>query len=645
MAAVHIESSSESSGGVWGSSARGDGERDASPSSVSSSFLEETVRPSGREPSSSDAAGDRIIHGIPIFLLKGGIRIDGSPYEPDGDGTLVSEYDWAPYSVSLFASAYDTRELLEWRVNRTHVVWDMEDSRLVRAGVSLRDERVYYGKRSSPDDFFYMYANVFVQLFVRVPFTEFQMVVLREANVAPAQLHPNSWAAIQAFLTMCLAVGVTLTIPVFFHYFEVRPPPQGGWVSLTSVRDRTLFCPYSDSFKNFKHHYFKVIIDAAGRHEFHDSAGNPLFPFYWTRVPQKIKAFPMGVLGPADLEAVRTINALSCRISARHLVECLRHEDCERKAFDLMTAPAPCQSNFLASRKRAGASSSSARAKGAPNAHRPPLVRRSSSTGRLPPVLVAQPQSSPLVEVTRGPVPAGRAPGVDPVPSLEVVFVDPSSEAATASAAPLGKEKVPSAPLPGGIFNPTFNMSDWTKFHMSSFQRALIEPLSEVELTNAMLEMSTRAAFLAWYLKVFTDCRGVDDVRAELLAEKNSASLQSAMEQLILTHDDYDKRIEQLEADLQKAKRESADASDRLAVARGDQERLLEECSQLKTKVARQRSSEHGLLRSNQALTDDLAKAREKISELEARETISPSPHGYPANHARPLPMTSCKVA
>ncbi|KOM31280.1 hypothetical protein LR48_Vigan01g083500 [Vigna angularis] len=312
MIVVHIDSSFELSGGVDGSSTGGDGERGASSSLVSSSFLEEAVRSSGREPGSPNVVGSRIINGIPIFLLKGGIRIDDSPFEPDGD--------------------------------------------------------------------------------------------------------------------------------------------------------------------------------------------------------------------------------------------------------DLMTAPAPRQSNFMAPRKGAGASSSSTRMKLTPIALRPPIVRRSSSTSRMPPVTVVEPQSAPLVEPTRGPVPVGRAPVVEPVPSLGAVFVDPSSEAATASAAPLvmkrkdpagevhkdkeasssrsaskkarkGKEKAPSPPLPGGIFSPAFNMSDRTKFNMSSSQRALIEPLSEVELTNAMLEISTRAASLAWYLREFADRRGVDDVRAELLAEKkNSASLRSAME-------------------------------------------------------------------------------------------------------------------
>ncbi|KOM29680.1 hypothetical protein LR48_Vigan743s001300 [Vigna angularis] len=311
----------------------------------------------------------------------------------------------------------------------------------------------------------------------------------------------------QAFLAMCLAVGVTPTILVFFHYFEVRPPPQGGWVSLTSVRNRTLFRPYSDSFKNFKHHYFNIIIDASGRREFHDTAGNPLFPFYWTR-------------------------------------ELLRPR-----------------------------------------------------------------QAHQIVQVINRKDPAGEG----------HKDKEASSSWSASKKARKGKEKAPSPPVPGGIFSPAFNMSDWTKFHMSSSQRALIEPLSEVELTNAMLEMSTRAASLASYLREFADHRGVDVVLAELLTEKkNFASLRSAMEEMILTPDEYDKKIELLEADLEKAKKESADVSDRLTVARNDYERLMEECSQLKAKVSRQKSSENELLRSNRVLTDDLAKAKEKISELEA---------------------------
>ncbi|KOM57938.1 hypothetical protein LR48_Vigan11g097100 [Vigna angularis] len=481
-----------------GDSARGDGGGSDSPSSVSSRFLDEVVGSSGSDPEAPDTTGDR------IFLVKGGVRVDGSPFEPDGQGVVVS--DWAPYVASLYASAYGAREHLEWRVSRTHIVRDVEDSRLIRAGVSLRNERVYYGKRSSLDDFFYMYVNVFSQLFVRVPFTKFQMVVLREANVALAQLHPNSWAAVQAFLAMCLVVGVTPTIPVFFHYFEVCPPPSGGWVSFTSVREKTLFCPFSDSFKNFKHRYFKIIIDATGRHEFHDDEGNPLFPFYWTREPQKIRAFPVGVLSPADLEVVRTINALPRRISTRHLVECFSLEDFGQKAFVVHVDPS------------SEATSASV---------------------------------APLVHKRKDPASEGHR---DKEASSSRLA---SKKARKGKGKEKEKEKRPSVPLSG----------------VGDDQRHA----RDVDLT----------ASLAWYLKEFADRPRVEEVRAELVAEKkSSASLQSTMEQLILNQDEYDKRIEQLKADLEKYKREAADADDRLAVVRGDHERLQEECSQLKIKAS-----------------------------------------------------------
>ncbi|KOM40471.1 hypothetical protein LR48_Vigan04g066900 [Vigna angularis] len=539
MAVVHVESSSESSGRGGGRSAGGDGEHGSSPSSVSSSFLEESDHSPGVEPNFVEA-DKRIIYGIPIHLLKGGILVDGSPLELAGIGAVILGYDWAPHDANLFASEYATKKALSWRVGRLYIVRDVEDSHLIRAGVSLQNERVYHGKETSPDDFFFMYANLFSQLCVRVPFYGVSNGHSPGNECRPVQLHPNSWAAIQAFLVVCLAVGVNPTIPVFFHYFEVRPPPKGCWVSLTSVRDRTLFRSFFDSYKNFKDQFFKVIIDAVDRHEFHDAVGNPLFPFYWTRNPRKIKAYPVGVLSPADLEAVRTINALPRRLSA----------------------------------KGVRASSSSAL--------RPPIVRRASSSSRLPKVTSAIPSPDPPAVMTTE---VAAAVANEPVPSLTAVFVDPSSKAATTATVPLvrkrkehregekgrkekegsssrsaskkarkGKEGSSSRPLPGGVFSLVFNMNDRTNFHMSSSQWALIEPLSEAELTNAMSEMSTRA----------------------------------------------------------------------------DNDRLREECDQLKAVVSRQKKSEGGLLQVNRALTDDLAKAKEKISELEEVHLDAPAADDEP---------------
>ncbi|KOM33941.1 hypothetical protein LR48_Vigan02g009100 [Vigna angularis] len=182
------------------------------------------------------------------------------------------------------------------------------------------------------------------------------------------------------------------------------------------------------------------------------------------------------------------------------------------------------------------------------------------------------------------------------------------------------RERVLVVPLPGGVFSPDFSMSDRTKFHMSSSQRALIEPLSELELTNAMLEMSTRTSALAWYLRNFAARPGVAEVRAELDREKkNAASLQVTLEEMVLNQDEYDKRIEQLEAGLEKAKRESAE---RLAAARIEQERLAEESRQkidlLEAEVTRVKEAESCRAKANEELTLEVAKAKEQIAELES---------------------------
>ncbi|KOM45407.1 hypothetical protein LR48_Vigan06g071300 [Vigna angularis] len=531
MAVVHIESSFESSYRSGWRSAGVDWERGTSSSSVSSSFLEDSVRSPDQERNSPNDTGKRIMNEIPIHLLKRGIPIDGSPFEPDGDGSIITEYDWAPHDASLFASTYATSEALTRKINQMYIVQDVEDSRLIWAGVSLRNERVFYGKRSSPDDFFYMYTNVFDQLCVRVPFTEFQRVVLREANVSPTQLHPNSWAAIQAFLAMCLAVGVTPTIPVFFHYFEVRPLPRGGWVSLTSVRDRTFFRPYSNSYKNFKNQYFKIIIDEAGRHDFHDTTGSPLFPFYWTRNPRKVKLYPVGMMNLVDLEVVRTINALPCRLSARHLVECLRHEDCERKAF---VTPAGSHTN--------------------------PATKAAEGTA------VIRSKAAPQ--------------------DLPAITVDPSSDATTTSAPPLVRKR-----------------KDQAEGEKYALNKGDVKPCGITSLVFKRICRPPRGQH----------CPG------RLLAEKKvSKDLRAAMEQMLIAQDDSDKRSDELQAELDKAKEDRAETSDRLRIARADFDRIVEESGQLKVVISHQKKTEAELVQKNQALTDDLLKSQERISELDA---------------------------
>ncbi|MED6206901.1 hypothetical protein PIB30_030902 [Stylosanthes scabra] len=49
----------------------------------------------------------------------------------------------------------------------------------------------------------FVYESIFTRVGVRVPFTEFEVEVLGECEVAPSQIHPNSWGFIRAYEVVC----------------------------------------------------------------------------------------------------------------------------------------------------------------------------------------------------------------------------------------------------------------------------------------------------------------------------------------------------------------------------------------------------------------------------------------------------------
>ncbi|KOM57696.1 hypothetical protein LR48_Vigan11g072900 [Vigna angularis] len=168
-----------------------------------------------------------------------------------------------------------------------------------------------------------------------------------------------------------------------------------------------------------------VIIRETGRSEFHEESGTPLFPFYWTRNPRKIKAYSVLLLNPTDLEAVRIINNFPRRLSARDLVKCLGHEDSTevafRMVFCIMSVAAPRKSNFMAFRKETGGSSTVGRAP------RPPPPNKGSASALI------RPSSSGAA--TTGVATAGQ-------PTTPIVFLEQSSKAATTSALPLERKTI-----------------------------------------------------------------------------------------------------------------------------------------------------------------------------------------------------------
>jgi len=73
----------------------------------------------------------------------------------------------------------------------------------------------------------------------------------------------------QEFDVLCWAVGLTPTMPLFLHFYKIRPTLTKGWVSFVGA-SKSLIGLYLASYKGFKTGFFKVSITHHGRKWFFD---------------------------------------------------------------------------------------------------------------------------------------------------------------------------------------------------------------------------------------------------------------------------------------------------------------------------------------------------------------------------------------
>ena len=83
--------------------------------------------------------------------------------------------------------------------------------------------------------FIYVYKTMFKDSGVRRPFMEFKYGVLVQMNIAPMQLHPNSWTFVHCFEVLIEFLGEDPSLNVFFSFFQVKGVWKGTWCSLSVV--------------------------------------------------------------------------------------------------------------------------------------------------------------------------------------------------------------------------------------------------------------------------------------------------------------------------------------------------------------------------------------------------------------------------
>ena len=168
-------------------------------------------------------------------------------------------------------------------------------------------DRVCHRQERATEKFFYMYMCHFSQLHVRLPLDDFTMGVLRALNIAPTQLHPNSWAYMQAFRVLCHSIYLQPSPYAFLYFYDTRPRQPTTWLSLISRPNISRLVTFSQSFKHFKDGYFKVVVKEEGKSHFLNAHGSTKFPFSWTGTPSRYKDMGTDELSTGDKEVVETL--------------------------------------------------------------------------------------------------------------------------------------------------------------------------------------------------------------------------------------------------------------------------------------------------------------------------------------------------
>ena len=195
-------------------------------------------------------------------------------------------YDWVDPSVlkipTKIRSADDLDEFFS--VNKNILESDCPTEALAVDVYDVTD-RVCYDRENAPHDFFFVYSTFFSHLNIIFPFDDFTMRVLRILNVAPTQLHPNSWAILHVFRILCQIFGLNPTPESFLYYYNTHPSTLVGWLSMSSLPGNVRFAIFTTSYKNFKEYYFKFFVEPDSRDLFYNADGTTKFPFHWTEKP------------------------------------------------------------------------------------------------------------------------------------------------------------------------------------------------------------------------------------------------------------------------------------------------------------------------------------------------------------------------
>jgi len=154
-------------------------------------------------------------------------------------------------------------------------------------------------------EIFHMYGVVLEEFGVWIPFTLFQMDVMRFSNVAPTQIRPNSWAFIRGFEILCEALDMIPSAGAFFHFYGTKGVDKGSWVSISAHAGLSLFPSYASNFKkNRQVSFMKVCASKDSRISVASVDGDLRFPLSWTSSPPSVCGYDCKKMTPYEHDVV-----------------------------------------------------------------------------------------------------------------------------------------------------------------------------------------------------------------------------------------------------------------------------------------------------------------------------------------------------
>jgi len=122
------------------------------------------------------------------------VREDPPEELAESNWPVKAEYGWVAKDVRTQYSLFQWSQLLKSWLNCIPIFERGARKDIVALEMVSAVDCVCHGREGATEEFFYVYICHFSQLYIRLSFDNFTMGVLRLLNVAPTQLHPNSWA-------------------------------------------------------------------------------------------------------------------------------------------------------------------------------------------------------------------------------------------------------------------------------------------------------------------------------------------------------------------------------------------------------------------------------------------------------------------